>query len=86
MDHCKECHAVKELVDYRDKLQSEVERLQAEVVGLTMDNCKLIKMSLYDGLGRPELIDDKCGGYAGNMDEPHWRCQECKAFCMDEEG
>lgn len=27
MDHCKECHAVKDLVDYRDKLQSEVERL-----------------------------------------------------------
>lgn len=36
MDHCKECHAVKELVDYRDKLQSEVERLRGHLESMVL--------------------------------------------------
>ena len=77
--------------DYRDmvqrclKAEAEVERLRGEVISLTIANCRLITISLYDGLGKPELIDGKCFGYAGNMDEPHIDCQYCKAFYGREE-
>ena len=57
MDHCKECHAVKELVDYRDKLQSECERLNlvlneriADINAVLDDNESLRAMKLATDL------------------------------------
>jgi len=43
------------------------------------ENCKLIRHSVADGLGKPDDVEGKCGGYAQNGDEPHYICQECVA-------
>lgn len=43
------------------------------------ENCKLIRHGVADGLGKPDDVEGKCGGYAQNGDEPHYICQECVA-------
>lgn len=49
------------------------------------DNCKLIRHSVADGIGYPDDVDGKCGGYCQNYDEPHETCQTCVAYAYPDE-
>lgn len=67
-----------------DKQCAEQAEAQAAAMRLRFekyvrDNCKLIRHSVADGLGKPDDVEGKCGGYAQNGDEPHYICQECVA-------
>ena len=45
----------------------------------TIENCFLIRRAVGDGLGKPEVVDGKCAGYAaGTDDEPYEICKYCK--------
>ena len=44
-----------------------------------IENCRLIKKAVGEGLGTPEMEGDKCMGYGGDMDEPCEICKKCKA-------
>lgn len=75
-------------------LAKKVEEMVQEIVKLkllcekkTIENCKVIKQSFREGVGRPEMIDGKCEGYAISDwdDEPHDSCKECIAGMESEE-
>ena len=50
----------------------------------TLDHCLLIRLSIYDGLGKPRQYDGKCEGFAKSEydDEPCERCKKCKLNTM----
>jgi hypothetical protein len=43
----------------------------------TIENCRLVKKAIRQGVGEPKMIDGKCEGYAGNTDEPCETCKNC---------
>lgn len=68
--------------ELRQKLEAaEAERdtLRRQFEQYVRKNCSLIRHSVADGLGYPDEVEGKCGGYAQLGDEPHWMCQECVA-------
>ena len=67
-----EVRSEKELLQYR------IEKLESENLELKIKACTLVKAACYEGFGEPNVIDGKCSGYAGHMDEPHEKCQECE--------
>ena len=66
---------------------AEIGRLKLLCEKKTIENCKVIKQSFREGVGRPEMIDGKCEGYAISDwdDEPHDSCKECIAGMESEE-
>ena len=70
-----------------DRQQAEIDRLKLLCEKKTIENCKVIKQSFREGVGRPEMIDGKCEGYAISDwdDEPHDSCKECIAGMESEE-
>ena len=70
-----------------ERQAAEIGRLKLLCEKKTIENCKVIKQSFRDGVGRPEMIDGKCEGYAISDwdDEPHDSCKECIAGMESEE-
>lgn len=70
-----------------ERQAAEIERLKLLCEKKTIENCKVIKQSFREGVGRPEMIDGKCEGYAISDwdDEPHDSCKECIAGMESEE-
>lgn len=62
-----------------DSLLAKEARLRGDYEAYVRNNCQLIRHSVVDGLGYPEEVNGKCGGYAQNYDEPHETCQKCVA-------
>ena len=45
----------------------------------TVNNCRLIKKMIAEGVGLPKTWPDgTCDGYAGDTDEPCKTCKKCK--------
>ena len=90
---CTNCHKSKlvitaqQLAAANAELAAEIGRLKLLCEKKTIENCKVIKQSFREGVGRPEMIDGKCEGYAISDwdDEPHDSCKECIAGMESEE-
>lgn len=68
----------KEYLNRAIAAEAEVESLKQQILKLQIKGCMMVKAASVDGIGEPEIVDGKCGGYAGNMDEPHDVCKTCK--------
>ena len=66
-------------MDERNQSQGAMARMRGDYEAYVRNNCQLIRHSVADGLGYPKEVEDKCGGYAQNYDEPHKTCQNCIA-------
>ena len=77
----------KAVVRLVEQQAAEIARLKLLCEKKTIENCKVIKQSFREGVGRPEMIDGKCEGYAISDwdDEPHDSCKECIAGMESEE-
>ena len=67
--------------------QQEIERLRKMHERNVINNCDVIRRALIVGLGYPDTVDGKCGGYAMSEtdDEPHDSCKNCLAGVDSEE-
>ncbi len=77
-----EAHAGHDLMQLRAanaELRGALDDMRRQYEAYVKNNCKLIRHSVVDGIGNPEDIEGKCGGYAQNYDEPHETCQNCIA-------
>lgn len=51
-----------------------------------IDSCKIVKVAIDEGIGYPEIEEDKCLGYSNlNDDEPIEYCKNCKLHSTYEE-
>ena len=83
----QECYSRKQIAALIEQQAAEIGRLKLLCEKKTIENCKVIKQSFREGVGRPEMIDGKCEGYAISDwdDEPHDSCKECIAGMESEE-
>jgi len=70
---------IQNLVLAKDKAEAQCAAMRLRFEKYVRENCKLIRHNVADGIGKPDNVEGKCGGYAQNGDEPHYICQECVA-------
>ncbi|GEM_PF-5729605 len=64
----------------------EVQELKSKITQGIIMFCKLRQEAINNGLGDCGTDEKgKCIGYAGNADEPHGKCKECRASVNWEE-
>lgn len=93
--YCEECLIkesgveveIRKLTEAKEKAEAQCATIRFHFAKYVRKNCKHIRHAVVDGLGYPDDVDGKCGGYCQNFDEPHESCQTCVAYAYpDEDG
>jgi len=87
MDSLKAGSWLLKVAEFIAAQQQEIERMRKMHERNVINNCDVIRRALIVGLGYPDTVDGKCGGYAMSEtdDEPHDSCKNCLAGVDSEE-
>ena len=80
------CKGYDAMIVRAEQAEAQAAVMRQQYEQYVKDNCKMIRHGIADGIGKPDDVDGKCGGYSqGCSDEPHDECKLCIAMANNEE-